>query len=456
VSAIIGDCRAILPTLEACSVQAVVTSPPYWGLRDYGHPDQIGLEPTPSEYVASIVGVMREVRRVLREDGTLWLNLGDSYVAGGAGEQGESGQMADWSVAAARCRVMTTTDPKYAGRDREEGRPNRKMVDGLKRKDLVGIPWRVAFALQQPYYTGTIRDERDRIWLAAMLDAEGCIFIHKRKAGQSNGQGYQRQNDSYAPGIEIANTSRPIIDRIMAIVGRGSVCSQGPEQNGRRRQTIHRWNLRTTECRDFLREVYPYLVAKQQQARIAISCPTSGPEADAAHGAIMALHHGSTTDVDGADPSPMFEPGYYLRQDIIWKKPNPMPESVTDRCTKAHEYLFLLSKSEHYRYDADAIAEPSVWAGQGRSARPRTSDCATMSPTAPATPAPSGPSRPRPTPVRTSRRCRPSWRSGASSPARASATSCSIRSSEAARSAWSPSRTGAAGSAASCSRSTSR
>lgn len=183
-----ADARA-LPLQDGC-VQMVCTSPPYWGLRDYGTPGQIGLEPTPDAYVAALVAVFREVRRVLRADGTVWLNLGDSYATGaggvgecpGGGKQGESWKMRG---------VMTP--------------PNRLPLPGLKPKDLVGIPWRVAFALQ-------------------------------------------------------------------------------------------------------------------------------------------------------AD-------GWYLRADIIWSKPNPMPESVTDRPTKAHEYLFLLAKSERYFYDAAAIAEVSAHAG---------------------------------------------------------------------------------------------
>jgi DNA modification methylase len=174
-----GDCRAVLATMPERSVHCVVTSPPYWGLRDYGHGDQLGLEPTPEAYVANMVAVFREVRRVMRDDATLWLNLGDTYsTAGGAGEQG-MGAM--------------------GGRRVSDHRVPRSR-SGLKPKDLVGIPWRVAFALQ-------------------------------------------------------------------------------------------------------------------------------------------------------AD-------GWYLRSDIIWAKPNPMPESVTDRPTKSHEYLFLLAKSERYYFDADAVREP--------------------------------------------------------------------------------------------------
>jgi DNA modification methylase len=163
------------------TVQVCVTSPPYWGLRDYKlGAAGIGLEKTPEEYVSNIVQVFREVRRVLRDDGTIWVNLGDSYSGGGRGN------------------YDVVSENKGNGASRGLGRPT---VPGLKPKDLVGIPWRVAFALQ-------------------------------------------------------------------------------------------------------------------------------------------------------AD-------GWYLRSDIIWHKPNPMPESVRDRPTKSHEYLFLLSKQPRYYYDAEAIAEPA-------------------------------------------------------------------------------------------------
>lgn len=184
----LGDCIESMSTMPDASVHTCVTSPPYFGLRDYGVDGQIGLEQTPDEYVARMVDVFREVRRVLRDDGMLWLNLGDSYAGNsdrasmrlGAHKQG--------------CTCSYCTMPK-------KGLPS-KVPAGLKPKDLIGIPWRVAFALQ-------------------------------------------------------------------------------------------------------------------------------------------------------AD-------GWYLRQDIIWHKPNPMPESVTDRCTKAHEYIFLLSKSPKYYFDADAVKEPAV------------------------------------------------------------------------------------------------
>jgi DNA modification methylase len=186
-----GNCLDILPTLLAGSVQCCVTSPPYWGLRDYGVPGQLGLEETPEDYVASLLAIMRQVWRVLRDDGTLWLNLGDCYASSN-----------NWSP---EDQNTSTLGPKRDGLKPTNAafiqKPKRPHAIGLKPKDLVGIPWHVAFALQ----------------------AEG----------------------------------------------------------------------------------------------------------------------------------------WFLRSDIIWHKPNPMPESVTDRPTKAHEYIFLLTKRGRYFYDAEAITEAS-------------------------------------------------------------------------------------------------
>ena len=202
----LGDCRESMRRMiaEGVRVQMCVTSPPYWGLRDYGHPGQLGLEPTPAEYVANMVEVFRLVRELLADDGTCWINLGDSYAAD------RGGHCMPAETLAGGVNGKSDYDDPLRGRVRHKqamGSRNAPSI-GLKHKDLCGIPWRVAFALQ-------------------------------------------------------------------------------------------------------------------------------------------------------AD-------GWYLRQDIIWAKPNPMPESVTDRCTKSHEYLFLLSKRERYYYDAAAIAEPAISAGESR------------------------------------------------------------------------------------------
>ena len=198
---LVGDVLDRLADVPDGSVQCVVTSPPYWGLRDYGADGQLGLEATPDEYVANMVAVFREVRRIMADDGVLWLNLGDSYAAqrGGTTPPAETlaGGKNGW-----------TNDGDRTNRGRMDGyNPSRNASSfGLKHKDLVGIPWRVALALQ-------------------------------------------------------------------------------------------------------------------------------------------------------AD-------GWWLRQDIIWHKPNPMPESVTDRCTKSHEYVFMLTKSAKYYFDHEAIKEPSANLGK--------------------------------------------------------------------------------------------
>jgi hypothetical protein len=164
--------------------------------------------------------------------------------------------------------------------------------------------------------------------------------------------------------LEICNTSKALIDRVAEIVPDGTFTSQGPEQNGRRKQTIYRWRLSPNATKALAQEIYPHLVAKQHQARLIFSCPSNGEAGAAAHQAMMDLHNGSDTSVNLPAPPSMFEQGYYLRQDIIWGKPNPMPESITDRCTKAHEYIFLMSKSARYFYDAAAIAEQAINSGR--------------------------------------------------------------------------------------------
>ncbi|WAT30107.1 DNA-methyltransferase [Pseudomonas sp. GXZC] len=185
---LIGDCIESMRTLPDKSVQMCVTSPPYYGLRDYGVDGQIGLEETPAEFIARLVEVFREVRRVLRDDGTAWVNMGDSYASKPNGPIGLGGH---------------NTDAPHVAVRTANARRSSQIPMGFKHKDLMGMPWRLAFALQ--------------------------------------------------------------------------------------------------------------------------------------------------------------DDGWYLRQDIIWHKPNPMPESTRDRCTKAHEYIFLISKSRRYHCDMTAIREPAIY-----------------------------------------------------------------------------------------------
>ena len=193
-----GDCRETMRRWASQSVKAqtCVTSPPYYGLRDYGHEGQIGLEETPEDYIKAMVEVFRCVWDVLEDDGTLWLNIGDSYY--------------NYRPGKGQALVKQTVANNEQDLPQTCARRGNKL-DGLKEKDLIGIPWMLAFALR---------------------------------------------ND-----------------------------------------------------------------------------------------------------------------GWYLRQDIIWHKPNPMPESVQDRCTKSHEYIFLLSKKQNYYYDINAMQEPAIYAGDDRGAR---------------------------------------------------------------------------------------
>lgn len=192
-----GDCLEMVKTIPDNSIDCCITSPPYYGLRDYGVDGQIGLEETPEEYIDKLTSLFREVRRVLKDDGTLWVNIGDSYAA----QRGGTYQPAESLAGGIGGK---TVDGEKVNRGRAEGyNPTRNAAAiGLKHKDLIGIPWMLAFALRSD--------------------------------------------------------------------------------------------------------------------------------------------------------------GWYLRQDIIWHKPNPMPESVKDRCTKSHEYIFLLSKSPHYYFDYEAIQEEAT------------------------------------------------------------------------------------------------
>lgn len=228
-----GDCRDILRSLPDQSAHCCVTSPPYFGLRDYGMTGQIGLELTPEEFVTELVDVFREVRRVLRDDATLWLNLGDSYAGSGRG----------------------------------------------------GNPTADTSTLQ-----GSLASQE----------------ASKIKRGRD----------------EIGSTARQA-----AVTQRGSRLPAGLHENARLSGSIGRaW-------------VPPPLGLKQKDL---IGTPWM---------VAFALR---------AD-------GWYLRQDIIWSKPNPMPESVQDRCTKSHEYIFLLSKSSRYYYDDEAIREADAGADHPRN-----------------------------------------------------------------------------------------
>lgn len=437
-----GDARHVLHHLEPESVHTVVTSPPFWMLRDYGtatweggdptcdhverwsgkqgaagsntlgrdatHPNrhtlpttpgterqpiqfrdtcdlcgarridqQIGLEATPAAWIDALVDVFRGVHRVLRSDGTAWVEIGDTYVSYNANR----GASASLSASADDARPAA---PRGLPGSRPGARPGRggdvtnaaanrngsPGAPGLKAKDMVLAPFRLARALQEPYYTGAIRRETDRVWLAAIIDGEGHIGVHRRPAGQrayapyrradGSEAEYVRKADTFTPVLEVTNTSRAIIDRVAAITGEGgSHVKQEAGTNGRK-QTLYRWSVQGDKAREVLREVYPHLIGKAQQARLVVALASSGQKATATWEAVKALHQGESTPVDAPAPASMFEPGWYVRSIIVWRRPNPMPESATDRPTTAHTYVLLLSKKPRYFYDGWAIRTPAA------------------------------------------------------------------------------------------------
>lgn len=335
---IVGDCIEGMRTLPAGSVHTCISSPPYWGLRDYGVEGQIGLEETPEQYVARMVEVYREVWRVLRDDGTCWVNLGDSYAQIGMG-----------------------------------GNP------AIKHKDLVGIPWMVAFALRQPYERVQIRDHRDRAWLAALIDGEGCITILQTSSPHGSGE-------SYPPVLQVRMCDPECVTRAAIITGYGNASPrQDPPSNGGNRGS-YQWRLSGRRAADIIAEVYPYLCIKRKQAIVAwnhqavrdsyetkrgVTIPAAALEKQQyCRDLIRRINRREAVDLPSwmQEPSICIEPGWYLRSDVIWSKPNPMPESVTDRPTKAHEYVFLLTKQPRYFYDAEAVKETALtaeWPGIG-------------------------------------------------------------------------------------------
>ena len=365
---ICGDAFTELKKLPDESVDCCISSPPYYGLRDYGIDGQIGLERTPEEYVDKLVELFREVKRVLKKDATLWLNLGDSYWGG----KGKSSQA--WSTEHIERVTLQKSYHQICGK--EQTRPTDEVHPIIKPKDLIGIPWLVSKALQAPYYIGRIKNERDRTWLAATIDAEGtiCGFCHIRK-----------DDGSLRTGVHIAitNSNRDLLDNAFRIwpTSRQDHNPHGEGHYGH--LDIWRWIAHNVNEKSLLlQELYPYLICKKKQALLAWNfmelsknAKRLGKSLEAKSAkekrltiihAISKLNHQEPVDIPTwcKEPPSLYEDGWYLRSDIIWAKKNCMPESVRDRPTRSHEYIFLLSKSAKYFFDQEAIREPAQNWGQ--------------------------------------------------------------------------------------------
>ena len=397
-----GDCLAILPTLPAQSVQCCITSPPYWGLRDYGtaaweggdagcdhiermargdngrcsddvslgvNPapivtpmrfrdlcskcgarridSQMGLESTPEEYLAKMVAVFREVWRVLKPDGTLFINMGDSYFGGGRGGGGSfSSERPGWSEVP--CGIFGKEPANSPKRDCL----CESLCDACRKAYQIGRfhsdSLRVPKLSPSPSESNPERRESQNGHLATSDSAPPPIHSERAKRGSSRSR---LRVASQPPDAQESNT-----------LGSSQLSQDEYSQNGNRVCECQLCGCSLTDC------------VQESADRLACTCDTVKIDHPLASG------RSDKSSFDKAYPSytntvlkakdlvmmparlamALQADGWYLRSDIIWHKPNPMPESVTDRPTKSHEYIFLLTKNERYYYDADAIREPMV------------------------------------------------------------------------------------------------
>lgn len=426
VTYLVGDCRACLKDIPDGIIQTCITSPPYWGLRDYGTPPQewadgwsgnLGLEPTPQQFVAHLVEVFREVRRVLRPDGTLWLNLGDSYASSPPGNKtkGVSAKSGLHGVNGVSGVYRETLAAGHATK-------RNTVVGNLKAKDLVGIPWMAAFALREPYHVGPIKQEVDRAWLAAMLDSDGCLGIRVQKAMLD-----RCANETFIPYLTISQTDTAALEHCARITGMGSVrVKSRPTEDSRgirSTRVFYTWRLDGQQASRVIRDVYPYLLIKKAQAQVVYAMndslkwgrpsrslpvpPDVMRRRRELYTLVKALNQRQSVTLPALpEVPPSVEPGWYLRMDNIWAKGvsgqkeltailrealrkahlnadevhrtmamlepyvgNCMPESVKDRTTRSHEYMFLLTKSSSYYYDSFAMQEGAVGVDRVRNDR---------------------------------------------------------------------------------------
>jgi hypothetical protein len=222
--------------------------------------------------------------------------------------------------------------------------------------------------------------ERDRAWLAAIMDGEGCIGIRRFDSYREEKQ--QVYQDGFVVYTVVTNNDVPILNRCIEITSHGNIAlkqaAEGTDNRGIvSRRDSYGWRLDGNKAVEIILAVYPFLIAKRKQACLAYTLDQLNKNGHGSRAVpsevqekkkrlwelIKQCNQREAVDLPSwiEEPKPQIEPGWYLRSDIIWHKPNPMPESVTDRPTKAHEYLFLLTKQEKYFYDAEAIREPNAY-----------------------------------------------------------------------------------------------
>ena len=350
---IVGDALDVLRTLPAESVHCCVTSPPYWGLRDYGEPGQLGLESTPGEYVERIVGIFREVRRVLRGDGTLWLNLGSSYSNAGATTGGCSPK-STLSGGGGKYRKGSKNEAMFNASSRPDQNAAACGTDGTEPQDSGGAD--PACPCFGDGHLGDSPTRHDRTPRTPPRRHEAAAH-HPPTVRDSVRSGFDSASQcALHRGAQASTTSAspPSARDACVPVDAASVCPQGPRTS----------SCDAPTCADTAENSHDRRGTSQPSDRRTSDTGSSSSASDPP--ALTMLY--STIASLGFKQKDMVPipwlvalalqaDGWYLRSDIIWAKPNPMPESVTDRPTKAHEYVFLLSKSARYFYDADAVRE---------------------------------------------------------------------------------------------------
>jgi len=329
-----------LRNLPSESVQCCVTSPPYWGLRDYGIDGQMGLENTPEKYVGGMVDLFREVKRVLRDDGTLWLNLGSSY----AGSR-QGGNPVDSAY-----QNQKTNRGSFS----YEKRPNQSHYDALACGNGDKEPLNYRFYGRAcpdcgDELTACSRNRRDRT-----SDTSQQSLLSERRLSQKGHDNGNLDSALTSPGVSPPSFDQTTIPSLpsSAQVGGDPLGAASASHKG----------LSTS--------VLGVPLSDHRLACIDDTSKTDRPSFSRNQGTtyVCTACGYSTRTYPEFKPKDMIPipwmvaiglqaDGWYLRSDIIWHKPNPMPESVTDRPTKSHEYIFLLSKSANYYYDAEAIKE---------------------------------------------------------------------------------------------------
>lgn len=328
-----GDALSVLKIMPNEFVDCVICSPPYWSLRDYGIEGQLGLEPTFQEYITKLCDIFDEVKRVLKKSGTCWVNMGDTYGNSGKGAMGYSDKstLQGYSGEYTKGRKMAKESWSF------ERKPD--IEDRDYSKCLLQIPSR--FSIEMCNRRGfIIKNELDRAWLAGIIEGEGCIHIHKREKG--------RLNATYGAFLSIHNTNERMIKRITELTGlSGNIQTTQKERNHK----LYRWNALSLQGQMVLREVYPYLVTKRDQARCALYCPSSGKDAEECWQNIKRMHNYLPPTREYPEPAIGGIDPWILRNTIIWAKPNCMPSSVKDRFTCDFEYVYFFVKNKKYWFE---------------------------------------------------------------------------------------------------------